>query len=325
VYRYCDPHAQDVPFHREAVDRYLPVDVYVGGIEHAAQHLLYLRFVARALHRWGLAGADEPVAGFVCNGMVLGADGRKMSKSAGNGVDPDAVIAAHGPDALRLAILADAPVERDVPWDEGRAASAARLLDRTARAIGACAERDGEPGSAADWPDPGRVRAIAGILGALDRDIVANAMHCAVARVHELWTEVRAVLAEAGRAPAAARAILRDALVATEPLVPGWVERLWPASYGPIAASGWPAPEAPAAPERTVAIQIDGRTVAAISVPADAGAAEIRAAAERTDAVQARLAGRTVAREVYVPGRLLNLVLYPEPSPSPSATSASRR
>ncbi|MEZ4235677.1 MAG: class I tRNA ligase family protein [Myxococcota bacterium] len=130
VFRYCDPHDDDAPFTREAVDRFVPVDVYVGGLDHAAQHMLYFRFVAKVLHGWGLIGADEPVTRFVANGMVLGADGQRMSKSKGTGVDPAEVIAAHGADPLRLAILADVPVARDVPWDEARLSAAERLLAR---------------------------------------------------------------------------------------------------------------------------------------------------------------------------------------------------
>ena len=115
--RYTDPHNTELPFSREAADRWMPVDNYIGGIEHAILHLLYSRFFTKALRDLGLLSVDEPFTNLLCQGMVKDENGDTMSKSKGNVVPPSSVIEPYGADTMRLAILFIAPPEKDFDWD----------------------------------------------------------------------------------------------------------------------------------------------------------------------------------------------------------------
>ena len=126
--RYCDPHNEELPFSREAVDRWMPVDNYIGGIEHAILHLLYSRFFTKVLRDLGMIGIDEPFDNLLCQGMVKDANGDTMSKSKGNVVPPSSVIEPYGADTMRLAILFIAPPEKDFNWDEEAVAGANRFI-----------------------------------------------------------------------------------------------------------------------------------------------------------------------------------------------------
>ena len=126
--RYCDPHNEELPFSREAVDRWMPVDNYIGGIEHAILHLLYSRFFTKVLRDLGMIGIDEPFENLLCQGMVKDANGDTMSKSKGNVVPPSSVIEPYGADTMRLAILFIAPPEKDFNWDEALSFAVAHAI-----------------------------------------------------------------------------------------------------------------------------------------------------------------------------------------------------
>lgn len=302
AFRFTDPHHEAAAFTREVVDRWLPVDVYVGGLEHAAQHMLYFRFVTKVLHDLGHIGVEEPVERFVCNGMVLGADGAKMSKSRGNGVEPDTIVEQYGADALRLAILADVPVERAVPWVVSRVAGKERFL----RKLGAMVDEVLASGVSCGDPaaDPGPARRIYAAIDAIDADVAAVSLHTAVARVHELAAALQAV---ADAEPGALRAWIRDALVAMSVFVPGWVAGRWPEAWGRLEDARWPRSPGLAAPTWTCTVQVDGRTVARLEMAAGADEQAVRARAEEEPGVQRRI-GAGVKRAIYVPDRLINLV-----------------
>ena len=127
--RYADPHNKDLPFSRELVNKWLPVDQYVGGIEHAILHLLYSRFFTKALRDLGLLDFDEPFSNLLTQGMVL-KDGSKMSKSKGNTVDPDEIFENYGADTARLFILSDSPPARDFDWSDAGVEGCYKFLNR---------------------------------------------------------------------------------------------------------------------------------------------------------------------------------------------------
>ena len=133
--RYCDPHNEKLPFSKEAADRWMPVDNYIGGIEHAILHLLYSRFFTKALRDLGMLDVDEPFTNLLCQGMVKDANGETMSKSKGNVVPPSSVIDPFGADTMRLAILFIAPPEKDFDWDEEAVAGANRFIKRAWRIV----------------------------------------------------------------------------------------------------------------------------------------------------------------------------------------------
>ncbi len=311
AFRFCDPHNDRAPFDRAAVDALMPVDFYVGGLEHAAQHMLYFRFMTRFLYDRGLVGFEEPVRGFFCNGMVrLG--GHKMSKSRGNVVSPTALSRAFGADALKLAVLSSAPPEQDFDWDEAVIRSRARFLRGLERDIGGWLE--GAP--AAGWraADPSGLpsaRAFYRALHGLEQALAGRRFHNAVARVHELARALREALE--GGDPAAAR-LVRDALVACWPLAPETAEALWArgfAAEGPIAAQGWPevAVRFLEAPTAKWVVQVSGRKRAVIALPAGSGEPAALAAALAEPAVALAINGRPVRRVIAVQDRLINLVV----------------
>ncbi|MCA9491054.1 MAG: class I tRNA ligase family protein [Myxococcales bacterium] len=296
-FRFTDPHREDVPFGREQADRWMPVDTYVGGLDHAAQHMLYVRFIAKVLFDEGMIGFDEPVAHFVCNGMVLNPQGRRMSKSAGTGVDPATLLRDHPPDAIRLAVLADAPVERDRVWDTDAVSAKERFLTRWGARIDAFLDAwPGEVHADRPWPDPVAEARVRDRIAALGGDLETLALHNAVARVHQLEAALDGVLDAAADAPDAARSLVHDVLAAVSPLIPDFVGDRWPASWG---EPRWPSAQATDRVE--IVVQVDGRTVGRI--PADR--VEVVTDDPR---VARRLQGRTVLRTVHVPGRLVNLV-----------------
>jgi leucyl-tRNA synthetase len=178
---------------------------------------------------------------------------------------------------VRLAILADTPVERDLPWDTARAEHKEAQLQRMAAQLERFGRAwPGPPGDPGCWPQPERRERIAALLAALDRDLAALALHNAVARLYELWSALQPVMEGAQAEPAAARALVRDVLVAISPLVPGWVEAHWPASYG--RPERWPVHARLERPV-TVVVQVDGRRVGTMELPPGTGPDAVEAGA----------------------------------------------
>ena len=223
-----------------------------------------------------------------------------MSKSRGNGVDIDALLDRHGADAVRLAAVADAPVQRDVTHDPARIAAKAGFLQRMERHLQRLEPRS--PGAAADWPDAARIRDVYGAIAAMDDQLAAGRPHLAVARLHVLGRHLASIVAGARGAEGAAHALIRDILRAAWPLIPGWVEARWPDAYGEIQT--WPEAPALAADPRPIVVQVDGRTATTIAAGGDVADRARRA-------VAARLDGRTIQRVIQVPDRLINFVCAP--------------
>jgi leucyl-tRNA synthetase len=339
--RFCSPKA-DEPVTRAAVDAWLPVDQYIGGIEHAILHLLYSRFFTRAMTATGHVSVAEPFAGLFTQGMVThesykGADGRwlypeevekradgtaflrghdepvtvgrveAMSKSKRNTVDPGAIIARYGADTARWFILSDNPPERDMEWSESGVAGSNRFVQRLWRLAQNMAE--------ADAPDQemGRKlrrqthRAIAAVTDALD----GFAFNVAVARIHELANAI----AEAAAAPLGAR---REALVTllrlSAPAMPHLAEELHAQlqpGAGLVALLPWPEadPALLAADTATLAVQVLGKLRATIEVPLDATDEEVFALAEAEENVRRAIGDKPIRKRIHVKGRVVNLVV----------------
>ncbi len=338
--RFCSPRA-DVPVTREAVDAWLPVDQYIGGIEHAILHLLYSRFFTRGMRATGHAALDEPFAGLFTQGMVThesykGADGRwlypeeverregsavvrgtdepvtvgrveAMSKSKRNTVDPGAIIARYGADTARWFILSDNPPERDMEWSEAGVAGAARFTQRLYRLVHGALPL----GDAAQTPPARKLRqathrAIAAVTQALE----SFAFNVAVARIHEFANTI-------ADAPVEAQAAKREALEAivrlSAPMMPHLAEELW-AALRPngelIAKLPWlePDPALLAAETVTLAVQVNGKLRASIEMPVDAEEEAIFAAALAEENVRRAVAGSTIRKRIHVRGRIVNFV-----------------
>lgn len=317
--RYTDPHNTELPFSREAANRFMPVDNYIGGIEHAILHLLYSRFFTKALRDMGLLDVDEPFTNLLCQGMVKDENGDTMSKSKGNVVPPSSVIEPFGADTMRLAILFIAPPEKDFDWDPKAVEGANRFIKRAWRIVWQLAETAGDAASldkgALSKPALELYRERHRTLAKCTEDFDRGQFNTAISAMMEL---VNAASAYINAVPAAERDAALTALVACDivsvlaPICPFACEELWHAALGregSVYTAPWPefdAAEA-AADEVEIAVQVLGKMRARVMVPAGADAAAMQAAAEA--AVAKHIEGKTVVKAICVPGKLVNLVV----------------
>lgn len=317
--RYTDPHNTELPFSREAANRFMPVDNYIGGIEHAILHLLYSRFFTKALRDMGLLDVDEPFTNLLCQGMVKDENGDTMSKSKGNVVPPSSVIEPFGADTMRLAILFIAPPEKDFDWDPKAVEGANRFIKRAWRIVWQLAETAGDAASldkgALSKPALELYRERHRTLAKCTQDFDRGQFNTAISAMMEL---VNAASAYINAVPAAERDAALTALVACDivsvlaPICPFACEELWHAALGregSVYTAPWPefdAAEA-AADEVEIAVQVLGKMRARVMVPAGADAAVMQAAAEA--AVAKHIEGKTVVKAICVPGKLVNLVV----------------
>ena len=317
--RYTDPHNTELPFSREAANRFMPVDNYIGGIEHAILHLLYSRFFTKALRDMGLLDVDEPFTNLLCQGMVKDENGETMSKSKGNVVPPSSVIEPFGADTMRLAILFIAPPEKDFDWDPNAVEGANRFIKRAWRIVWQLAETAGDAGSldkgALSKPALELYRERHRTLAKCTEDFDRGQFNTAISAMMEL---VNAASAYINAVPVAERDAALTALVACDivsvlaPICPFACEELWHAALGregSVYTAPWPefdAAEA-AADEVEIAVQVLGKMRARVMVPAGADAAAMQAAAEA--AVAKHIEGKTVVKAICVPGKLVNLVV----------------
>lgn len=317
--RYTDPHNTELPFSREAANRFVPVDNYIGGIEHAILHLLYSRFFTKALRDMGLLDVDEPFTNLLCQGMVKDENGDTMSKSKGNVVPPSSVIEPFGADTMRLAILFIAPPEKDFDWDPKAVEGANRFIKRAWRIVWQLAETAGDAASldkgALSKPALELYRERHRTLAKCTEDFDRGQFNTAISAMMEL---VNAASAYINAVPAAERDAALTALVACDivsvlaPICPFACEELWHAALGregSVYTAPWPefdAAEA-AADEVEIAVQVLGKMRARVMVPAGADAAVMQAAAEA--AVAKHIEGKTVVKAICVPGKLVNLVV----------------
>jgi leucyl-tRNA synthetase len=319
--RYLSPRCETLPFEPADAARWLPVDVYVGGPEHAVMHLLYFRFWHRVMHELGLTREDEPATRLVTQGIVNGPDGRKMSKRWGNVVAPGPILARFGADTLRLFMLFAAPVEKDIDWSDEQVEGLFRFLGRVWRIFVARQDCfDADPALAAQAQGASLElrrrthRTVKRVTEAFEGDLKFNT---AIAGLMELVNELYA------REPAteADRAAVREALVALaallNPFAPHAAEELWHEVLGPaardrlLADEPWPAydPALVAADVVTIAIQVNGKLRGEVQAPVAATEAEVRALAEAEKGVAAHLAGKAIRKVVFVPKRLVNFVV----------------
>ena len=329
----------DRPFDPAVIAKWLPVEQYIGGIEHAILHLLYARFWTRALAHIGLIDVQEPFASLFTQGMVthetysridpangqsvyfspaeverggegavLTADGApveigrviKMSKSKKNVVDPDDIIATYGADAVRWFMLSDSPPERDLPWSEAGIEGCGRFVQRLWRLFG-------QYDAAATGEDKAVDRKAHQTVDAVAQDIAQLGFNKAVARIYELTGAVEKAAPSASRSAA-----IRTVLLLVAPMMPHLAEEAWAAigGEGLIADAAWP-PVDPALlveDEVTVAIQVLGKLRDTVTVPKGLPREELEALALASEKVQRALDGKAVKKVIVVPDRLVNLV-----------------
>ena len=308
--RYLCPHYDAAPLDREVMKRYLPVDIYIGGPEHAVMHLLYFRFWCRVMRELKLVDIDEPVKRLVTQGIVNGSDGRKMSKRWGNAVASSELVERLGADPVRVYILFAGPPERDFNWSDEQLDGASRFLKR----VWALAMQH-RPSGASAWQLPSATSADAAI---------ARAAHKALARVTSsierlsFNTAIPALmeyvneLVGAETSPTMHEAVRMLAVMLT-PFAPHLANEIagWYGSQTPLEEQHWPTPDPALIEDEVVpyAVQVMGKLRAEVLAPRAATEAEVRALVEANDKVRAALAGKTVKKFVFVPRRLVNFVV----------------
>jgi leucyl-tRNA synthetase len=314
--RYLSPQLDTAPFDAGAARRWLPVDVYVGGPEHAVMHLLYFRFWTRWMKVLGLVPTDEPVTRLVTQGIVNGPDGRKMSKRWGNVVAPAAIVERYGADTVRTYVLFAGPPERDFDWSDEQVEGAHRFLRRVWALAALHQDRAGR--AVSPGPATGKAleirRAAHKCLKRVGEAIerlsfntgIAGIMECVNALYDAGKLETEAELAAMGEA-------IRVLTVVLTPFAPHLADAVAEA-YGAgesTLAQPWPAYDPVLVVDDVLpyAVQVNGKLRGEIRIAADAGESEVRAAAEAEEKVRTALAGKPLRKIVFVPRRLINFVV----------------
>ncbi len=300
------------PLDPERVKYWMPVDQYIGGIEHAVLHLLYARFFTKALRDLGFLDFDEPFQRLLTQGMVI-KDGAKMSKSKGNIVDPDDMIARYGADTTRLFILFAAPPEKDLDWKEEGVEGCFRFLNRLWRLFQEARPRaQGE--SRREGLTPQEVafrRQTHRAIKKVTEDIERFHFNTAIAAVME-WINYLYDALKEEISPELWREALETLCLLLHPFVPHITEELWEAlgREPGLIDHPWPRydPEAVRAAEILIIVQVNGKVRDRITVPADADEEEIKQRALETQGVKRHTQGKEIRRVIYVPKRLVNVV-----------------
>ena len=336
-YRFCDPGNARLPFDPARAKYWMPVDFYSGGVEHAILHLIYSRFFARVFRDLGLVDHAEPFSQLLTQGMVL-KDGRVMSKSKGNVVDPDTMIGKYGADALRLYVMFVAPPENEVEWSDAGLEGSFRFLARVWRIVDHwCDAVRGTPAQDTDgltFSEAERAlrRKVHETIRRVTTDIDERQhLNTAVSALMELVNELYAFSDQTssgspghrGASPVAtaerveAIAVVREAVDALvrllAPFAPHTAEELWErlGNVGGLGRADWPQlnEAAARAEEIVVPVQVNGKLRARLTVPVDASEDEIRERALAEPAVQAYTAGRAVRKVIVARGRLVSVVV----------------
>jgi len=318
--RYCSPRFTDGPLDRQSANYWLPVDQYIGGVEHAILHLLFSRFFTKVLRDLGYLAIDEPFTNLLTQGMVI-KDGSKMSKSKGNVVDPNELINRYGADTVRLFSLFAAPPERDLDWNDQGVEGASRFLHRVFRFVmnnlPLLTETSGPvPG---DGDDRTRKlhrkthQTIRKVTNDIDTKFHFNT---AISAIMELVNELPNLSGEeAGETahPAVIKEAVEAILLLLSPMVPHFCEELWERSGHPhpLTTTSWPAYDSEAALEEeiTLVIQVNGKVRSRLMVAPEIQEEEIKSIVLADDKVQKFMEGKPVRKVIVVKNKLVNIVV----------------
>ena len=309
--RYCSPDYEFGPFEVDAVRRWSPVDLYVGGVEHAILHLLYSRFFTKVLHDMGMVDFTEPFVALVNQGQVIN-QGKAMSKSLGNGVDLGEQLAAHGVDAIRLTMVFASPPEDDIDWADVRPEASVKFLGRVVR----IASDVGSAGSGPARSGTGDVelrRVTHKTIEEVTRLIESTRLNVAVARLMELATAARrAIDSGPGADDPAVREAAETLAVLLSVFAPYTAEECWEIlGHQPsVALAGWPAADPALLVQReiTCVVQVNGKVRDRLTVPPSIGEDELRELALAAPGIVRALDGRRIKTVIVRAPKLVNIV-----------------
>ena len=295
--RYCDPHNDQALASKEALDYWLPVDWYNGGMEHTTLHLLYSRFWHKFLYDIGVVSTPEPYQKRTSHGMILGENGEKMSKSRGNVVNPDDIVRDYGADTLRLYEMFIGDFEKSAPWSANSIRGCKRFLDRTWNLQTIATQEEGYSKELES--------SFHKTIKKVTEDIETLKFNTAIASMMALINEI----SDKG---SLTKTEMQTFLVLLNPFAPHITEELWQVlGYeGMLNQQSWPVYDESKCVDDTVEIvvQICGKIKARLQVPADLSKEDLLAAAKGDAAIAQALEGKQIIKEIVVPGKLVNIV-----------------
>ncbi|MGG1014012.1 leucine--tRNA ligase [Bacillus subtilis] len=301
--RYIDPHNPDQLASPEKLEKWLPVDMYIGGAEHAVLHLLYARFWHKFLYDIGVVPTKEPFQKLYNQGMILGENNEKMSKSKGNVVNPDEIVASHGADTLRLYEMFMGPLDASIAWSESGLDGARRFLDRVWRLF---IEDSGELNG----------KIVEGVGETLERVYHETVMkvtdHYEGLRFNTGISQLMVFINEAYKATELPKEYMEGFVKLLSPVAPHLAEELWEklGHSGTIAYEAWPVYDETKLvdDEVEIVVQLNGKVKAKLQVPADVTKEQLEQLAQADEKVKEQLEGKTIRKIIAVPGKLVNIV-----------------
>ena len=299
--RYCDPHNDEALASKEALEYWTPVDWYNGGMEHTTLHLLYSRFWHKFLYDIGVVPTKEPYQKRTSHGMILGENGEKMSKSRGNVVNPDDIVNEYGADTMRLYEMFIGDFEKAAPWNSASIKGCKRFLDRVWNLQEIAVDGDGYR--------PELEAPIHRTIKKVTEDIDNLKANTAIAAMMSLLNAI----ADTG---AVTKGELRTLTLLLNPFAPHMTEELWEQMGfgGTVTDQQWPAYDEAKCKDETVEIvvQLNGKVRAKLSIPAEMEAADAIALAKQEEKIKAAIENMQIVKEIYVKGKLVNLVVKPQ-------------
>lgn len=308
-YRYLSPNYDEGPFNPVEGAYWLPVDQYTGGIEHATMHLIYTRFFTKAMRDMGLVDFDEPFLALYNQGMVLGEDGEKMSKSRGNVVAPDKLVEKFGADTVRVYLMFFAKWDQGGPWNYDGIKGPQRLLQDVWEIALHNYEEDVVDAEA----DRALQRKTHQVIRKVTEDMESFSFNTAVAAIMEQRNALQMAMRERNVQPSTWHDAINDLLLLLAPMAPHITEELWARRGQPysIHQQEWPSWDAQIAKEEmvTLVIQVNGRVRDRLDVPAGTDDSELEALALNSENVQRHLDGKHPRKVIVVKGKLVNIVI----------------
>jgi leucyl-tRNA synthetase len=315
-YRYTDAKNAEAPFDSDKANYWFPIDQYIGGVEHAILHLIYSRFWTKVMRDLGLIKNDEPAERLFTQGMVI-KDGAKMSKSKGNVVSPDLMIERYGADATRMYALFAAPPDRDLEWQEEGVAGISRFLSKVYRLTTKFSAVARTKTVSSAPKDQALLRKLHQTFAKITQDFDGRwHFNTSISSIMILVNEITANEAamDAGEiSPAAIAEVFRGLILLLAPFAPFFAAEMWEqlGGEGVVFRTAWPLVNEELArdDEIEIPVQVNGKLVNVVKVPAGSDEAAVKAAALGDEKVKARIEGKTVVKVIVVPGKLVNLVV----------------